>query len=67
MSIFFALYCDTCQEVGPQVARTAGALIFAGAIEHTDGRPYRDDNTAEVQWRRFLTGHEWHQLRLVHE
>jgi len=68
MSSYFEVRCETCQERGPQVARTAGAVFVTNAVPDVrEAQQWGPDVEPQSQWAQFLTQHEYHDLRLAHE
>jgi hypothetical protein len=58
--------CETHEVDGPQLARTAGGMLFTGAAEDR-GTPRADGDAAMAHWAEFLIEHEYCELRLAHE
>ncbi len=73
MSTHFNVYCETCEEKGPHIARSAGStkLLAVEVGELTGGglpsARFVGGEQAALHWARFLVDHEYHELTLKHE
>jgi hypothetical protein len=62
VSTYFAAWCHTCREAGPQIARQPGGVSLQAPVGQV-----RVGTWPDRLWASFLVKHELHDLRLVHE
>lgn len=60
MSTHFDLYCETCEEWGPEIRRSPGGTRLVVRTDFGFG-------PGETAWAEFLIEHEWCSLLLRHE
>jgi hypothetical protein len=61
MSSYWAVECETCEVIGPQIGRTAGGMTFA------DPQLSELEEVGGIYLAGFLIKHGYHELRLRSE